>query len=152
RSLRRSGKYRDAVASKGTHPQFLSDLYRNRSAGELLVVRLIDQLRSLQRIRVNSHDIRRLLTLTGSIDGPIGSKADVIHAESQGDNITFYRRLPAGQAKERLTAPCRDVKPLAILRYFDSVGACGVAARHLCPAFTSVPFPQFAVVFSRHHF
>src|SRR5262249_21631133 len=74
------------------------------------------------------------------------------NAKAQRDNITFDRCLPAGQTQERLTAPCCDVKPFAVLRNFNTVRPCGLAARYFGPTFTGMPFPEFAVVFTRHHF
>src|SRR5205085_9409314 len=113
----------------------LADLHSNRPGSKGIRIRLPDQLLNLERIRIDLHDIRGLsswsrASLPRTEERTIRRPSDIVDAKTDRDGITLRRRLSARQPEERLASPCRDIEPLAVFRYFETIGPGRLAARN----------------------
>src|SRR5262249_17342820 len=136
--------------------QFLADLDSDRAGAKRSIVFSFENLLYLQSIWIDLDDVRRLRTrgraaLAGCQKHSVGGPADVIDSESKRNILPFRRGLAEGQPVKRLAAPGRDVQPFAVFGDLESVCSSGLTAGNNLPALAGVPFPDFAVLFARHH-
>src|SRR5580700_2220590 len=146
-----SRKYGDAVAPEGPYPKVIADRDCHGARCEGFGIRLIDELCYLQCFGIDPHHVCRLLSLACCQNGSIRSKSDVVYAKTQWNRIPLYRSLTARQPQEGLASPRGYVQPLPVSRNLNAVSSRGFTARHFAPAFSRVPFPEFAIVFAGHH-
>src|SRR6185503_2492467 len=142
---------RDAIAAKRADPEFVADLDERRSGAELGRVGHRHDLAYGERARI---DLDRFPALTGLPDGEqraVARPMNVVDAETERDLVARRRRRAARDAKERLAAPRRDVKCLAVVGELDAVRAGRLAAGHLLPPRRGVPFPELAVALAAEH-
>src|SRR5262245_28731455 len=81
------GEDRDAVTAKRSNPDLCTNLDRDRARAKSLRRRFADDVTHGERLRVDLHDVRRLIRSSAPLprreDRPICGPADVVDTETQ---------------------------------------------------------------------